>query len=194
MDPLGRRRWALVLALALALAALAGDLLRLPFPYVPPTARLLPAIAAGAFLGAGWGGLAQGLFAGAAAVAAVHGAADAGVEGLRAALPADLAYRLALPLAAAAAGRLAGPDRKATVARVLAAGLAALAVVDVVGVAGLAWLLPPRLPEPISPSGILRVGVVFPLPWDLLQIGLAAALIPRLRRRAPWLAFPDTSL
>jgi biotin transporter BioY len=185
----GLRRWALVLALALA--ACLGDLLRLPFPYVPPTARLLPAIAAGAFLGPTWGGVSQGLFAGAVlVVAAGVGEADS----VRAALPPDLGYRLALPLAAAATGHLAGPDRKATVARVLAAGLAALALVDGFGVAALAWLLPPRLPEPIAPSGILRVGVAFPLAWDLLQIALAAALIPRLRRRAPWLAFPDKSL
>ncbi|HEX7126214.1 MAG TPA: biotin transporter BioY [Thermodesulfobacteriota bacterium] len=189
MDGLGRRRWALVLALALA--AWLGDLLRLPFPYVPPTARLLPAIMAGAFLGPGSGGLSQGLFAGAVLAAAAAGVGEA--DSVRAALPPDLGYRLALPLAAAAAGHLAGPDRKATATRVLAGGLAALAIVDGLGVAALAWLLPPRLPQPIAASGILRVGVAFPLPWDLLQIAVAAALVPRLRRRAPWLAFPGKS-
>lgn len=188
MGALGGRRWALVLALALA--AWVGDLLRLPFPYVPPTARLLPAIAAGALLGPVWGGLSQGLFAGAAAVAALAGVGEAA----RSSLPADLGYRLALPLAAAAAGLLAGPDHKATPTRLLAAGLAALAAVDALGVMALAWLLPPRLPSPIDLTGILRVGVVFPLAWDLLQVALAAAVLPRLRRRAPWLAFPDKLL
>lgn len=189
MSHLGRRRAGLILALALA--AWLGDLLRLPFPYVPPTARLLPAIAAGALLGPAWGSLSQALFAAAATAVALHGVGDAG---FRSALPTDLGYQIALPFAAAAAGRLAGPDAKATSARVLAAGLAALAAVDGLGVAALAWLLPRRLPEPIAAAGLLRVGVVFPLPWDLLQVALAAALLPRLRRRLPWLALPSKSL
>lgn len=185
MGRLARHRWGLVLALALA--ACLADLLRLPFPYVPPTARLLPAIVAGALMGPRWGALSQGLFAAAAAAVALHAA---GETALRTSLPTDLGYEVALPLAAAAAGLLAGPDLKATAAAVLSAGLAALAVVDGLGVAMLAWLLPPRLPEPIAAAGLLRVGVVFPLPWDLLQVVVAAALLPRLRRRLPWLALP----
>jgi biotin transport system substrate-specific component len=182
----------------LALAAALGDLLRLPTPYVPPSLRLLPAILAGALLGPRWGAGSQLLFAAAAAAVALARAGQAGLlpgpwPPLAAALPADLGYPLALPACAAVVGWLAGPDRKPARGRLLAAGAAGLLLVDLTGVALLAWLLPPRLPGPIGAGGLLRVGVLFPLPWDLAQVVLAALLLPRLRRRAPWLAFPEKS-
>jgi biotin transport system substrate-specific component len=190
------RRAALALAVvAFALAAALGDLARLPIPYVPPSLRLLPAILAGALLGRRWGAASQLLFAAVYAAVALAGAAGAG-EGwpaLARALPADVGYPLGLPACAAAAGWLAGPDRKPTRGRTLLAGLLGLLLVDLIGVGLLAWLLPPRLPGPIGPGGLLRVGVLFPLPWDLAQVALAALLLPRVRRRAPSLAFPEKS-
>jgi biotin transport system substrate-specific component len=189
-----------LLALAIvgfALAAAVGDLLRVPFPYVPPAARLLPAIAAGAFLGSRWGAASQALFAaawvGAAALAALPGATPP-AGGWPGVLPTDLGYPLGLPACAAVVGRLAGPGRKPSRRRLLVAGLLGLLVVDLVGLLGLAWLLPPRLPQPIGIGGLLRVGVLFPLPLDLAQVLVAAIALPRLRRRAPWLAFPYASL
>ncbi len=170
-------------AVGLALAAALGDLLRLPFPYVPPSARLLPAVVAGALLGPWWGAASQGLFAAAALGAVVAGGA----------VPADLGYRLGLPACALVVGWLAGPRVKATPGRVLAAGCLGLAALDAVGLALLAWLLPPRLPERLAPGGLLRVGFLFPLPWDLAQVCLAAWLVPLVRRRAQWLAFPVKS-
>lgn len=195
----GRRGRLALLVVGLALAAAVGDTLRLPFPYVPPSARLLPAIVAGALLGPGWGAGSQGLVAGATLAAAVAGAAGAaagstGVGALdawRLALPADLGYRLGLPACAFVVGRLAGPRFKATPGRLLAAGCLGLAALDAVGLALLAWLLPPRLPAPLAPGGLLRVGVIFPLPWDLAQVALAAWVVPLVRRRVPWVAFPE---
>jgi biotin transport system substrate-specific component len=183
-------RAALVLAVVgFALAAAVGDLVRLPVPYVPPSARLLPAVAAGALLGWRWGAASQLLFASVYLAVAFLNAAPADGSALPRALPADLGYPLGLPACAAAMGWLAGPDRKATRTRTLAAACLGLVLVDVMGLGLLAWLLPPRLPDPIGFGGLLRVGVLFPLPWDLAQILLAALLLPRLRRRAPWLAF-----
>ncbi len=196
--PGGGRRRRLALVVGLALAAAVGDALRLPFPYVPPSARLLPAIVAGALLGPRWGPGSQGLVAGAALVAAVAGAVVApdgtglaAVSSWRLALPADLGFRLGLPACAFVVGRLAGPGLKATAGRLLAAGCLGLVALDAAGLALLAWLLPPRLPAPLAPGGLLRVGFLFPLPWDLLQVALAAWVVPLLRRRVPWVAFPE---
>ncbi len=192
----GRRRLALVVV-GLALASAIGDALRLPFPYVPPSARVLPAIVAGALLGPRWGAGSQALVAGAGLAAAVAGAAGGAGAGAvatwRLALPADLGYRLGLPACAFVVGRLAGPHLKATSGRLLAAGCLGLAALDAAGLTLLAWLLPPRLPAPLAPGGLLRVGVLFPLPWDLLQVALAAWAVPLLRRRVPRLAFPEKS-
>lgn len=199
--PVTRRSSLALAVVGLAAAAALGDQLRLPFPYVPPNARLLPAVVAGALLGRSWGAASQGLFAAAALGAALIGAAGipeaavaaGAVEAWRVALPADLGYRMGLPGCAFVVGWLAGPRTKATPGRVLAAGSLGLAALDAVGLASLAWLLPPRLPQPLAPGGLLRVGVLFPLPWDLLQLCLAAWLVPVVRRRASWLAFPVKS-
>jgi biotin transport system substrate-specific component len=180
-----------------ALAAAVGHALRLPFPYVPPSARLLAALVAGAVLGPRRGAAAMGLYAlGYLAVALLVAVPWAHLRAVQwaLALPPDLGYALGLPACAAIVGCLAGPDRKPARARLLAAGAQGLLAADAIGVALLAWLLPPRLPEPLAPGGLLRVGLLFPLPWDLAQVAVAVWLVPYLRRRAPWLAFTEKSL
>jgi MFS family permease len=84
------------------------------------------------------------------------------------------------------------PDARRGYLALAAVGLG-LAAVDAIGLALLAWLLPPRLPERLAPGGLLRVGFLFPLPWDLAQVCLAAWLVPHVHWRAPWLAFPAKS-
>jgi biotin transporter BioY len=84
------------------------------------------------------------------------------------------------------------PDARRGYLALAAVGLG-LAAVDAIGLALLAWLLPPRLPERLAPGGLLRVGFLFPLPWDLAQVCLAAWLVPHVRWQAPWLAFPAKS-
>jgi biotin transporter BioY len=167
--------------LGFAVATALGDALRLPYPDVPLATRLLPAIVAGALLGPFAGAISQALFALSVLAAGL----------VAPPLPVDLGYPLGLPACAALVGWAAGPDRKPRARRILLAGLGGLLVVHAAGFAVLAWRLPPALPQPIGWGGLLRVGFLFPLPWDLAQVVLAAVLVPRIRRRAPWLAFPD---
>lgn len=186
-----------LVVVAFALAAAVGHALRLPFPYVPPSARLLAALVAGAILGPGRGAAAMGVYA--LGYLTVTLAVAVPWAHLRAvnwalALPPDLGYALGLPLAAAIVGSLTGPGRKPRRGRLVLGGVLGLLATDAIGLLLLAWLLPPRLPLPMARGGLLRVGLLFLFPWDLLQVGLAAWVVPYARRRAPWLAFPEKSL
>ncbi|NPV70744.1 MAG: biotin transporter BioY [Firmicutes bacterium] len=88
-------------------------------------------------------------------------------------------YLAAFPLATAVVGLLAGPSKRAGVARTLVSMIAGLAVIYFVGTLRLAWITG-------KPAGAAASVAVVPfIPLDTAKAVAAAVLAPRLRAIAP---------
>ncbi|MFO7245316.1 MAG: biotin transporter BioY [Thermaerobacter sp.] len=162
------------IALGTALTAVSAQLaVPLPMTEVPFTLQVFAMLACGLILGPAGGASSQAVYLalGAAGVPVFAGLAS----GMGVLLGPTGGYLLAAPLAAAAAGALAGRPGPTGYRRLLAAALAGLAVIYLGGVVGLCRYFG------YGPGPAVAQGVLPFIGFDAVKASLAAAVALRVR-------------
>ncbi len=175
-------REAAFVAMCAGLTAL-GAFIRIPLPAIPLTLQTAAVLLSGILLGPRLGALSQAAYV-------ITGLAGAPVfaqgGGFGYVLNPTFGYLLGFVGGAAVTGALTGTWREASSLRLALSMCAGLAVIYAAGVSYLYWNLLVIQEKSLSFPAVVKIGLLVPLPGDILKILLLLPFIQLMKRRNLW--------